>query len=80
MKNEHLMLALIVPSRRQVNNMDVYLQPLVDELNKLCEAIHVYIVSRPITIERSFTVYGICAYTIHDYPGLGFRSSKLHFY
>ena len=31
-KNEHLMLALIVPSRIQVKNMDVYLQPLVDEL------------------------------------------------
>jgi hypothetical protein len=28
-KNEHIMLALIVPSRRQVKNMDVYLQPLV---------------------------------------------------
>ena len=34
MKNEHLMLALIVPGRRQVKNMDVYLQPLVDELRE----------------------------------------------
>ena len=34
-KNEHLMLALIVPGRGQVNNMDVYLQPLVDELKEL---------------------------------------------
>jgi hypothetical protein len=47
-KNEHLMLALIVPSRRQVNNMDVYLQPLVDELKELWEGICVYDVSRPI--------------------------------
>ena len=31
-KNEHLMLALIVPGRRQMKNMDVYLQPLVDKL------------------------------------------------
>jgi predicted small metal-binding protein len=30
-KNEHLMLALIVSSRRQVKNMDVYLQPLIDK-------------------------------------------------
>jgi hypothetical protein len=31
-KNENLMLALIVSRRRKVKNMDVYLQPLVDEL------------------------------------------------
>jgi hypothetical protein len=71
MKNEHLMLALIVPGRRQVKRMDVYLQPLIDELKQLWEGIHVYDVSRPILIERSFTLYGICAYTMHDYPRLG---------
>jgi hypothetical protein len=48
-KNEHLMLALIFPGREQVKNMDVYLQPLVDELKELWEGIHVYDVSRPIT-------------------------------
>jgi hypothetical protein len=34
-KNEHIMLALIVSGRRQVKNIDVYLQPLVDELKEL---------------------------------------------
>jgi hypothetical protein len=76
MNNEHLILALIVPGRRQVNNMDVYLQPLVYELKELWEGIHVYDVSRSIAIERSFTFYGICDYTTHDYPGLGFFSSN----
>ena len=71
MKNENLMLALIVPGRRQVKNMDVYLQPLVDELKELWEGIHVYDVSIPITIKRIFTLYGSCAYTTHDYLGLG---------
>jgi len=33
-KNEHLMLAFIVPGRRHVKNIDVYLQPLVDELKE----------------------------------------------
>ena len=47
-KNEYLMLALIVTGRRQVKNMDVYLQPLVDELKELWERIHMYDVSRPI--------------------------------
>ena len=70
MKNEHLMLALIVPGRRQVKNMDVYLQPLVDEVKELWEGIHVCDVSRSIATERSFKLYGICSYTIHDYLGL----------
>ena len=73
------MLALITPRRRQVNNMDVYLQPLVDELKELWEGIHVYNVSRPIAIERSFMFYGVCAYTIHDYLGLRVCSCILHF-
>ena len=80
MKNEHLMLALIVPGRRQVKNMDVYLQPLVDELKELWDGINVYDVSRPIAAERSFTLYGICACKKHDYLGLGVCSGKLHVY
>ena len=47
-KNEHVMLALIVPNRRQVNNMDIYLQPLGDKLKELWDGINVYYVSRPI--------------------------------
>jgi hypothetical protein len=75
-KNGHLMLDLIFPSRRQVKNMDVYLQPLVDELKELWEGIHVYDVSRPIATERNFTLYGIYAYTTHHYPGLGVFSGN----
>ena len=70
-KNEHLTFALIVLGRRQVKNMDVYLQPLIDEFKQLWEGIRLYNVSRHIPMERSFTLYGICAYTMHDYPGLG---------
>ena len=79
-KNEHITLALIVPSRRQVKNMDVYFQPLVDELKELWDGINVYDVSRPIAVERIFTFYGICAYMTHGYPGLGVFSGKLNFY
>ena len=75
-KNEHLMLALIVPGRRQVKNMDVYLQPLVDELKELWEGIHVHDVSRIIATKRSFMLYGICYYTTHDYQTLGVFSSN----
>ena len=34
-KNANIMLARIVHARRQAKNMDVYLQPLVDELKEL---------------------------------------------
>ena len=78
MNNEHIMLVLTFPGRRQVKNMDVYLQPLVDELKEFWDGINVYNVSRPIVAKRSFTLYGICAYTTHYYRGLGFFTSKLH--
>ena len=78
MKNAHLMLAFIETSRRQVKNMDVYLQELADELKELWDGINAYDVSKPIAAERSFMLYGICSYTTHDYPGLGFFSGKLH--
>ena len=72
------MLALIVPGRRQVKNMDVYLQPLVDELKELWDGINVYDISISIATKMSFTLYGICAYMTHDYIGLGVFSVKLH--
>ena len=71
------MLALIVPGRRQVKNMDVYLKPLVYELKELWDGINVY---DSFAAERSFTLYGICAYTTHDYLGLGVYSGNLHVY
>jgi hypothetical protein len=71
MKNEHLMLALIVLDRREVKRMDVYLQQLIDEFKKLWEGIHVYDVSIPIPMETYFILYGICVCTTHDYLRLG---------
>ena len=47
---------------------------------ELWDGINVYDVSRPITTKRSFTLYGICAYKTHDYPGLGVCYGKLHVY
>ena len=63
-KNKHLMLYLIVLGRIQVKNMDVYLQPLIQWFQD-------YDVLRSIPSDRIFTLYGICAYTTHDYPRLG---------
>ena len=78
MKNEPIMLALIGSGRIQVKNMDVYLQPLVDELKELWDGIKVYDVSRPIAVGRNFILYGISSYMTHEYPGLVFFSGKLN--
>ena len=54
-----------------MKNLDIYLQPLIDEFKQLREGIQVYDVSIPIPMEISFTLYGICAYTMHNHLGLG---------
>ena len=54
MKNEHLMLALIVLGRRQVKNINVYQQPLIDEFKQLWEGIHVYGVASAVTITPKY--------------------------
>ena len=41
-KDEHRMSALIVPGIRQVKNMDVYLQLLIDECKQLWEGMYLY--------------------------------------
>jgi hypothetical protein len=64
------MLALIVSGRRQVERMDFYLQPSIDEFKQLWEGIHVYDVLRFIPMDRYFMLYGIYAYTTRDYPRL----------
>ena len=45
------MLALIVPSRRQVKNMDVYLQPLIKYFKELWEGLR-YIMYRDPSCQR----------------------------
>jgi hypothetical protein len=50
MSNAFMWLALIIPGRRQVHNMDIYLQPLIDELQLLwTQGVQVTDVSKPPT-------------------------------
>lgn len=69
-KKGHIMLALLIPGQRKVKNMDVYLEPLIDELEDLWKGIKAYDISRPLH-EREFTLHAIVMWTMHDYPGLG---------
>ena len=53
--------------------MDVYIEPLIDEILKLWDGITMYEISRPIG-KKQFQFHGILAWTIHDAPEL------THFY
>ena len=45
-KKGHLLLALLIPGKYKVKNMDVYLAPVVDELKQLWEGIPIQDLSR----------------------------------
>ena len=69
-KKGHLILSLLMPGRYKVKNMDVYLQPLVDELKKLWSGIEV--VDKSKRHDRQIVdIRGILMWTMHDYPGYG---------
>ena len=65
-KKGHLILSLIVPSHYKVKNMDVYLQPLVDELKELWSDNEVLDKSKRLDRQAAY-IRGILMWTIHDF-------------
>ena len=63
-----VMLALLILGPYKVRNMDIYLEPLIEELEILWRGIQVHDVSRPIAT-RDTMVKEILMWTMHDYPG-----------
>ena len=55
--------------KSQVKYMNVYIEPLINELLKLWDVITMYNISRPIG-HKQFHFHGIFAWTIHDSHGL----------
>ena len=53
----------------QVKDMNVYIEPLIDEILKLWKGISVYDVSRLIR-KSQFQFHAMVVWTIHDAPGL----------
>jgi hypothetical protein len=53
----------------QVKDMNVYIEPLIDELLKLWVGITMYDICKPIE-EKKFKFRGILLWTIHDALGL----------
>jgi hypothetical protein len=49
--------------------MNVYIEPLIDEILKLWASITMYDICKPIG-EKKFTFCGIVLWTIHDAPRL----------
>ena len=53
----------------QIKDMNVYIEPLIDELLKLWNGIGMCDISRPIQ-QRKFQFHAILVWTIYDAPGL----------
>ena len=53
----------------QVKDMNVYIEPLIDELLELWNGVTMYNISRPIG-ERKFQFCAMLVWTIHDAPRL----------
>jgi hypothetical protein len=56
-------------AKYQVKYMNVYIDPLIDELLNLWVFIRMYDICKPIR-EKKFKFYGILVWTIHDSPRL----------
>ena len=53
----------------QVKDMNVYIEPLIDDLLDLWNGVTMYDISRPIG-ERQFQFCAMLVWIIHDAPGL----------
>ena len=53
----------------QVKYMNVYIEPLIDDLLNLWDDITMYDISRPIG-QKKFQFHGILAWKIHETPNL----------
>ena len=66
------MLFLLIPRKRKVKNVDVYIKPLIDELEELWRGIEVTNLSRP-ALRRYFFWKAILMWMVHDFPSYGHK-------
>ncbi|KAL6218695.1 hypothetical protein ACLB2K_011905 [Fragaria x ananassa] len=68
MSSENLMLSLLIPGPKQPeNDIDVYLQPLIDDLKLLWDGVDMY----DAYSKAMFNLRGILLWTINDFPAYG---------
>ncbi|XP_074323274.1 uncharacterized protein LOC141660210 [Apium graveolens] len=74
MKRKYIMLSLLISGPNQPgNDIDIYLQPLIEDLQKLWHGKQVYDAFK----KESFILRGILLWTISDYPALGNLSGNI---
>ncbi|MCO5558940.1 hypothetical protein L7F22_012531 [Adiantum nelumboides] len=76
-KKGHLILSLIIPGKYKAKNMDVYLAPLIEELQLLWTGINVVDMSQSVGRQHAH-VQGILMSTMHDWPSYGECSGKCY--
>ncbi|XP_025608126.1 uncharacterized protein [Arachis hypogaea] len=68
MKQTSFILSMIIPGPKMPgNDIDIYLQPLVDELKQLWEGVETYDANK----KSTFKMFAALMWTISDFPGLG---------
>ena len=76
--NNYVMFPFIqLLGKYQVKHMNVYIEPLIDELLKLWNGVTMYDISRPIG-QGNFQFYAMVVWTIYDAPGLSHFCSMLY--
>ncbi|XP_074374168.1 uncharacterized protein LOC141714553 [Apium graveolens] len=74
MKRKYIILSMLIPGPNQPgNDIDVYLQPLIEVLQKLWHGKQVFDAFK----KESFILRGILLWTISDYPALGNLSGNI---
>ena len=62
------MMMLLLISNSPCNDIDVYLEPLIDDLQVLFE---MRVETYDVHVEKMFTLHIVVLWTINDYPTLG---------
>ena len=68
MKDEFTFLSMLIPGPKQPgNDIDIYLEPLIDELLKLWNGVYTY----DISTKKFFNLRAMLLWTINDFPAYG---------
>ena len=72
-KNFFMMLAIIISGKESVTdkNVDVYMAPLIEELQKLWKGIDCLDGLQQNSKEKTFKLHGILLWTMNDFPAYG---------
>jgi len=71
MSKPYMFLSCLIPGQRNPKtSIDVYLQPLIDDLKKLWSGVETYDISR----KENFTMRATLMWTINDFPAYGMLS------